>query len=351
MKGMSQYSAVATKIRGMRSHLLKIDEYAALAAKPSVRDIVSYLKNHPSYKEALAEIDPDNMRRETFERLLMHSIFLDFGKISHFLDQKQKRFLDVYATHYDLRLLNNIIREIFNPHTDPVDLSVYKEMYSASHNLDFDKVIGARSIDELLRGLAGSIYYEPVKTVHDTLENAVLFDYETALNRFYFSYFWEELDRFHSQFDKETLLGVHGFEIDMLNMIWIYRAKAYYKCSAKDIYRFIIPAYPKLKPRQVSDMIAAQSVDDLMKIISSTSYRKYIDPQDPSSMEQAYEQGMSRINNKNRKDYPYSFAVIEAYLFDKRTEVERLIKIAESVRYGYDSRLILNTLNITGESQ
>lgn len=350
MKGMSQYAAVATKIRGMRSHLLKIDEYTALASRSNVREIVVYLKNHPSYREPLAEIDPDNMRREHFERVLMHSIFLDFGKISHFLDSKQKRFLDVYATHYDLRLINNIIREILNSHADPVDLTIYREMFTKSRNLVFDRIAGAKTIDELLEGLSGTIYYEPVHMVKNTLEAPELFDYETALNRFYFSYFWNELDKFHSQFDRETLLGVHGFEIDMLNMIWIYRSKAYYNVSAGEIYRYLIPAYPKLKTRQIADMVAAKDTAELMKIISSTYYRKYIDVNDPSSLETAYEKGMSHINDKNRKEYPYSFAVIEAYLFDKRTEVERVVKIAESVRYGYDPKLILSLLNIRGEN-
>ncbi len=350
MKGMSQYGAVATKIRGMRSHLLKYDEYAALASKANVKEIVAYLKNHPSYQVALSEINPDNMRRVTFERALLHSIFLDFGKISHFLDSRQKRFLDVYATHFDLRLINNIIREIFIRHEEPVDLTVYREMYENSHNLNFDKIVDARNIDELLLGLSGTIYYEPVSTVRNTIEDPELFDYETALNRFYFSYFWDELERFHSQYDKETLLEIHGFEIDMLNIIWIYRAKEFYKLSPAEIYRFLIPAYPKLKSRQISDMVAAADTRELMRIISTTAYRKYIDPRDPASLEMAYEKGKLNIHEKNRREYPYSFAVIEAYLYDKRTEVERIIKIAESVRYGYSPSLILNILNIRGEN-
>jgi len=348
MKGMSRYAAVATKIRGMRSHLLKNEDYYQLASKSSIRDVVVWLKSHPSYTGPLKDIDPDNMRRETFERVLLHSVFLDFGKIANFLDREQKRFLDVYATHYDLRLINNIIREIFNKHVVPVDLGIYREIYARSRNFSFDRIIGAGSIEALIEGLQGTIYCEPVRKIHDSMDEPELFDYETALNRFYFTYFWDELNRYHSAFDRETLLEVHGFEIDMLNMIWIYRAKAYYDLSAAEISSFLIPAYPKLRPGQIAEMISAGSINELINCMSRTYYRKYIDPGDPDSIGRAYESGMTKINDQNRKKYPYSFAVIEAYLFDKRTEVENLIKLAESVRYGYNPKLIIDALNRGG---
>ena len=347
MKGMSQYAAVATKIRGMRSHLLKNEDYAVIAGKESVPEIARWLKNHPAYEEPLEPLDPDDMRRETFERLLLHSILLDFGKISHFLNRKQKKFLDVFATHFDLRIINDIIREIFSPHSNPVDLSVYSTMYLKSNNFNIEKVISAHTIEELLGGLEGSVYHEPVYRTYTQLESPELFDYETALNRFYFAYFWQELNKFDTGFDKETLLEAHGFEIDMLNMLWIYRAKVYYKLSAQEIYRFIIPVYPKLKQRQISAFIAAGSTEELMKMYAATCYRKYINPEDPSSLERAYEDGIKHINDENRKKYPYSFAVIESYLYDKRLETDRIVKIAESVRYGYEPKLILNALGIS----
>ena len=348
MKGMTQYGAVATKIRGMRSHLLTTEDYNRLANCQNVRDVVAFLKSHPCYSEPLEGLDTNNMRRETFERLLLHSIFLDFGKISHFLDRKQKKFLDVYAVRYDLRLLNDIIREIFNKHSEPVDLGVYRRMYLESKNMNFEKIYKAQSIEELLAGIEGTIYYEPIYRVKTELNDPVLFDYETALSRFYFSYFWQQLELFNSKFDKETLLEVHGVEIDLLNMIWVYRSKTYYDLDAKEIYRFLIPASHKLKPRQLAMMIGSQTKEELMQHAGETYYRKYIDPRDASSLERAYTEQISKINDKNRKSYPYSFAVIEAYLYDKQTEVDRLVRIAESVRYGYDPKLIINALNIRG---
>ena len=254
--------------------------------------------------------------------------------------------LSVYDTFFELRFINNVVRQIFNSFTDPVDLSVYRAMYSGSKNFNFNAVVSAASIEELIRALEGSKYSEPIEHLYKTLDDPGLFDYETALNRFYFSDFWEQVNRFNSGYDRQVLLEVHGVEIDMLNMIWIYRAKTYYNISPQEISRFLIPAYHDLKPREVSAMAAAQSTGELMNIIGRTKYRRYINTANPSSMEDTRDFLIDSINDKNRKKYPYSFAVIESYIFNKRTEIEHLIRITESVRYGYDPGTILKGLKI-----
>ena len=346
MSGISTYGAVATKIRGMRAHLLKNEDYARLANCPNVREIVVYLKSHPSYGPILEDVDPDNMRRETVERIILRSVFNDFAKIAHFLDRDRKKFLRVYAAQYELRLINNVIREIFNPHTDPVNLSVYRPMYEGSPNFDFDKVIAAKSIEELAAALEGSVYLAPIEKTMKNLDNPALFDYETAVNRFYFAYFWEALKTINSKSDKDTLMDIHGTEIDFLNILWIYRAKAFYKVTPQEIYNFLIPAYHKLKNYQVVQMVGAQSAAEVLNLIAQTGYGKYLDPQDPSSLERAYMLHIAKMNTKTRRDNPYSFAVIGAYAHDKKNEVDRIVRIAESVRYGYDPKLILSALDI-----
>ena len=44
-----KYSAIATKIRAMESHLLKAEDYRHLAEMGSVPQAVAYLKKVPAY--------------------------------------------------------------------------------------------------------------------------------------------------------------------------------------------------------------------------------------------------------------------------------------------------------------
>ena len=346
MKGISTYGAVATKIRGMRSHLLSTEDYERMASAGSVKEIVTFLKSHPSYAPVLEDLDPDNMRREAFERMILRSVFRDHSKIAHFLNQKHKDLLTVFATQYELRLINNCIRMMYNKYLDRIDLSVYRPMYEGSPNFDFDKVIAADDIDSLIRALERSPYQEPIKKVRDQAENAELFDYETALNRFYFSYFWEAIRKIDSSEDRDVMMDIHGSEIDMLNLIWVYRAKAYYSVSGKEISGFLIPAYHKVKPRQIAEMVAANSPEEVLKLIAQTKYARVFDTSDPGGMETAYKAHITHLNAKVRREHPYSFAVIAAYSADKKEEVDRIVRITESVRYGYAPKLIMEVLNI-----
>ena len=72
MKGLSEYGAAATKIRGMRARLMKTEDYARMASASSVKEIVNFLKGHPAYANVLKAVDPDNTRREVVERLLTY---------------------------------------------------------------------------------------------------------------------------------------------------------------------------------------------------------------------------------------------------------------------------------------
>lgn len=346
MKGINTYGAVATKIRGMRSHLLTIDDYTRMATAANVRDIVTFLKNHPSYGPVLEDLDPDNMRREAFERMILRSVFRDFSKIAHFLDRKRKDLLTVFSTQYELRLVNNVIREIYNKYTEKIDLEVYRPMYEGSPNFDFDKTVKSKTIDSLITALEGSPYREPIYMVRHSCADPQLFDYETALSRFYFSFFWEALKKIDSSADKEVMMDVHGSEIDMLNIIWIYRAKAYYSMDPKEILRFLIPAYHRLKATQVAQMVSASSAQEVLKLIESSRYAKSFDTSDPQSMERDLTNRITKMNERIRREHPYSFAVIGAYAHDKKMEVDRIVRITESVRYGYDPKLIINALDI-----
>ncbi len=346
MKGMSEYGAVATKIKGMRARLLKTEDYARLAGSGSVRELVAILKTKPAYEKTLEDINPDQMRRAAFERQLNHSAISDIRKISCFLKKKQKSIVKVYEDIYDIRIINNAIRSVHNKYTEPLNLTDYSSLYEEKRQFDFDKVIRAQSMEEIIASLEGSKYYEPLVKVDELVEEPTLFDYETALSRFYFSDFWKQLNRIDSKFDKETLLSVHGIEIDFLNMMWIYRTKAYYNVPPAEIYKYIIPAYHKLTYAQVAKMMRAGNTEELMATICETHYKKFVDPGDPRSLARAYEIEMARAEAGERKKYPYSLAVIESYLYDKRNEIERIVHIAECVRYGYDQKEIMDSLNI-----
>ncbi|MFR5682317.1 MAG: V-type ATPase subunit [Faecalimonas umbilicata] len=68
-------------------------------------------------------------------------------------------------------------------------------------------------------------------------QSVTLFDYDLALNLYYFTAMWKERKKFLKKknwsFSPET-----AAPIDLLNMQWIYRAKKHFNLKEADIYSF-----------------------------------------------------------------------------------------------------------------
>lgn len=352
MQGISKYGALATKVRGMRSYLLTDEELIKVAGMSSVKEIASYLKNRPGYRRALATLDPENMRRETFERLLIYSAVRDVRKIYMFLNHEQRQYFDSFFIRFEVRFLNNCIRNIFNKYTSPVDLSIYRRMFTVRHSkFDFDAVIYVRTMSDFMQALRNTIYYEPLKRLITLNPEPSLFEYQRCLDMFYYTNLWNALKKIGDKYDKKVLLATNGEDIDLLNLLCMYRIKAHFDVSEKDVFYYLIPAYYKLKYNQVVELAACKTLEEFLNACKKTYYGRFIDLGDPESLEHSYAARRSSTYDKSRRNFPYSFAVVDAFIFNKRVEIENLISIAESVRYGYPQKTILENLNIGGERQ
>lgn len=352
MQGISKYGALAAKIRGMRSYLLTEEELVKLASMGSVKEIALCLKSHPGYCKALSSLDPENMSRENFERLLIYSSVRDTKKIYMFLDHSQREYFNKTFIRVEIRFLKNCLRQVYNSYTGNTDLSIYKELFTEKHcSFSPEKVLGAKTPAEFTAALKGTIYEEPVKRLYEVNHSPDLFEYQRALDMFYYSYVWNASKKYGDAYDRKILLKTNGEEIDLLNLMCIYRLKAHFDISPDEIHHYLIPAYYKLKRSHLAQLAACRDVDEFMKACKKTYYGKYIDESSPEKLEFTYITHMEDTYAKMRRSYPYSFAIVEAFIFNKRTEIENLISIAESVRYGYPQRVILENLHIGGSSK
>ena len=349
MRGISKYGALAAKIRGMRSYLLTDEELIRLSQMDSVKEIAVFLKSHPGYKNALESLDPENMRRETFERLLLYSAVRDMRKIYLFLGHDQRKYFEKAFIRIEILFLKNCLRQVYNKYTGAADLSIYRDLFiRTGSSFDFDRVLKASSPEEFCRSLDGSIYEEPLRRLKQVDPSPSLFEYQRCLDMFYYTYIWDAAKNFADKYDREIILKTNGEDIDLLNLLCIYRLKAHFDVSKEEVFHYLIPVSYKLKRSQLAVLSGCESAGEFVAACKKTYYGKYIDPEHPEKLELTYVSHMESSYAKIRRSDPYSFVIVEAFIFNKRTEIERLISITESIRYGYPSRTILENLNIGG---
>ena len=151
MGRLLSYSGISTKIRAMQSKLISESEIQEMLQFTSVSHAAAWLKRTPEYAKAWADLDENSLHRGQIEKLLKASIFKDFSKIYQFANPEQRKFLDLYSRRYEIRVLKEIMTNLFDhKSTDAVDVSPYCDFFRRHSKLDLDRLTACTTMDEFI---------------------------------------------------------------------------------------------------------------------------------------------------------------------------------------------------------
>ncbi len=333
MGNIMAYSGITTKIRAMQARLLTEEDFQNISNLGSVGAVVEYLKEKPAYAEYLDKMDPSLYHRRYVEKMLAQSLYNDYTKIFRFAGMAQKKFLKLYKKRYEVELINYCLRIVFNHYDVPFDLEYKKDFFDKYSDLSIDRLITSKNIDELVDNLKGSEYYDTLKRLRET-GAATLFDYDLALDLYYFSTFWKKEKKLLKGKELEIFVKDYGTKIDLLNLQWVYRAKKYYHMLPPDIYALTIPIHYKLKLAEFKRLVEAPTVEEFEKIMSDTYYTRKYQLERGKTPEKVYKDILRHLYILDRRKNPYSVASINTYLFLKEEELDKLTTALECIHYG-----------------
>lgn len=334
------YSAITTKIRAMHSNLLSDAQFEEIAHCPTVASAFAYLQKTEGYEQLFAEIDPSTIHRGQIEWLLNFSTYEDFSKIFHFAQKNQRKYLNLYFMRYEIYNLKRYMRSVLDPRQSE-GISIVENDFEKHSRINTKKVAESTNMYEFADNLAGTIYQEPITRVNTTLENPSLFDYEMALDMFYFSTLWDKKDKLFGESERKFITNSYGSRIDLLNILWIYRCKAYYTVSNAAMYTFLLPINYKLRKSEIKALVEAETVSEVLEIASETYYGKKYHFSTDTALEEQCNSIIDGIIAKDFKQTPYSLAAINAYFHLKNGESAKIITALECIRYGYPPERVL----------
>ena len=189
MGNLLTYSGSTTKIRAIRSRLMTENNYRELSILKNVTEALTYLKKHPGYQKLLAGIEESTMHRADIEKILNNAIYIDFQNIYRFASVGQRKLLDIYFKRYEIAILKRCMRMIFDHRNILLDLTIFQTFFENHSHIDLQKITECRTLEEFMNNLKGSIYYEPLSRLSN-LSRPTLWDYEMAMDLFYFKWFY-----------------------------------------------------------------------------------------------------------------------------------------------------------------
>ena len=125
-----------------------------------------------------------------------------------------------------------------------------------------------------------------------------------------------------------------GTEIDLLNIITIYRVNKYFYYSEYETQKLLIPIFYKLNKNEVNELISSNSFDEMINILSKTQYNKIF--KEENYMEHDKNQYLYKIYIKYFKEKLFNICTVFCNINLIDIEIKNIINIIEGIRYNID---------------
>ena len=326
------YGGIITKAKAMSSHLIRKDEYQHIAQLDTTADFINFLRTKPSYEQIFKDINETTIHRGQIEELIKISLLMDFSSLYIFGTREQRAFLDTFFFRYEVNVLKDCLALIYN-HKNALHLSDFQPFFEKHSELDINALANCQSIEDFISKLTGTKYYSILSNLHNSNDNISLSDYEVQLDVFYYQRIWKTLNKTFKGKEKKRLLSLFGTQIDMLNIMWVFRSKKYYKVDAKDIYLTIIPIHFHLRREQLIKLVEAPGVTEFLQVLSQTRYQFITEQNAKQSIERIYSSVMNKTYKQLMGTSSHSMIHILYYLFLKEEELDCVTTALECIRY------------------
>ncbi len=336
------YSGIVTKSKALGAKLLKPEQYETLANLISVPEFVNYLKSQPGYQELLTGYDERSLHRNKLEQIINNSLYLDYAKLFRFANRDQREGLDIIFFRYEINALKSCLRSLYTSNIT-LDFSLFESFFKKHSKLDIITLAESHTLEEFIGYLKDTDYHSLFQRVHQTTAGT-LADFEVQLDIYYFNTVWKLRKHVSNRAEQKAFTDIIGRQIDLLNLLWIYRSKKYYDVDSAQIYSSIIPVHYKLTSDQLINIIECGSLDEFTNLVQNTCYRQEnLDVNSSSfSIEGLYRQVITKLYRSGMRKYPWSMCSLYQYLHMKELEIDQITTILECVRYGLDPSDALN---------
>lgn len=327
-------NAFVVKAKSMFGKRLTKEDYQELTKKKSVSDIAGFLKTKGYYSEELQDVQEQSIHRGQLESLIRKTIFNEILRLVKFVEMKDKEFFELHIADREIELILGHLRALISE--DPEESIVELPIFFIRHaNFDIAQLSRTRSVSQMLDTLMGTPYYDHLLPYENMLLSGIAYpDVERELDHCFYECAFHRIAKNYSGRLRKQLETIFRTNVELNNIIKIYRMKKFYHAKPEEIRTSIMMKYTRWNPSQLEELLHLESAEDVLKYMNLSDMSKFADEDDYVYIEYYAE----RIKYHLAKRFMYfSFdapAVYAAFLMLLEIERENLFNIIEGVRYG-----------------
>lgn len=336
LQSVLEYGAIRTKVCALRAKFLTKSDYETMCQMNDVASVVRYLKTNTSYRTVLATRDEMDIHRSELEHILHEYLGNIYKKLFNFTKGNSRKFFEYVFLRNEIEIMKRILRSL-ETKSDAIDEESLNPFLMEHSTVDYHRLLKATNIHEFISALSNSAYYKLLSPFLTNTEHLNVFSVEMTLDMYYFRYIQKNIKKLLSGSSKKAISESMGAEIDMLNIMWIYRCKKYYEAPVELIFTYIIPYKRRLNRDSIKEMVKAKTMNEFCDIVrEKTPYGELVNDIDHRFIEENFHQMMYKANASLGRKYPYSLAAITTYIHLLEIDNENIITLVEGVRYHVD---------------
>lgn len=319
MSDLKKFAHVNAKIKGMYGKKINNDEYMELIKQTDLEGIAIILKEKFDYLKNLDENEP---KREQIELLLKMDLVNDVVKIEKVLDDNSKRILKLYMEKYKIEYIKNRYMYLMLGKKQEINkIRNLSELYKEIDELDSCRNL--QEFFEFIKDIKYNKIFLKYNSVYFGPENKSLFKLENELEKIYF----EDLYKDIKKMKENNVRDIIGKQIDLFNVLWIYRSQKYYGYSS-EIKENLIQVNYKLDEKEINELLSGKNYQDVLK---KTIYVKVIEFE--GNLEEKIIKYLNTLYIKKFKTDMFDMSMVISYIELKEQQIKNIINIIEGVRY------------------
>ena len=345
MGSVVKFSAINTKVKALMGKMLSKEQYSKLLNCKDYISTLKVLKEETGYGELLKAYNLEKIHRGDLE-IILHKYYLStYSKFIKYFDGEYRNLIKTFFLRWEIEDLKVIIRgKYLGLAREDIDNKLIAK--SSLNTINYDYLLALKSIEELIEGLKGSIYYKSLKNLAKDTSEKGLFRIETELDFVYFTSVRRELKHLDKE-NSEVVYSIMSLEADLLNLSWIYRGKTFYKIPPEELFNYTIYNGYKLSKEKLKELCYINNMEEFKSILEKTPYSPIYEKDDPNLIEKREREFQKKYFKKILRENKTNISMVMSYLIIYRIEIRDIISIIEQKRYSLTAEEGINYVSVT----
>ncbi|MGH4125881.1 MAG: V-type ATPase subunit [Clostridium sp.] len=345
MGSVVKFSAINTKVKAMMGKMLSGEQYSKLLNCKDFKSTLKLLKEETSYGELLEGYNLEKIHRGNLETILHKYYISTYSKFINYFDGEYRNLIKTLFVRWEIEDLKVIIRgKYLGFSRAEIDNKLIAR--SSLNKINYDYLLALKSVEEVIDGLKGSIYYKSLKNLAKIASAKGLFRIETELDFVYFTSIRRELKHLDKE-NKEVVYSIMSLEADLLNLGWIYRGKTFYKIPPEELFNYTIYNGHKFSKEKLKKLCYINNIEEFKNILEKTPYASIYEKDDPNFIEKREREFQKKYFKKILRENKTNISMVMSYLIVYRIEIRDIISIIEQKRYDMDINEGINYVSVT----